>query len=397
MHGRACLLPIASLLAACTATERPAEPHEVAVEPSAAMPAEAAASAMAWPSGDTCRSSLVAAAALPEPERRRLDPATAPVSAVVVDDGVPVPSDRARDGLTLDLPIPTGDPADTPCLLLVELAPTARAAPRRPLAHEVVRSTYRRGSQRVSNPEHEALRRKLRDMDDTRDDSVIATGDPTIDLIGLVAGGLLEGIGAIWRGRAEGEAREALAATPSAFVEPVWEPYTYELTTVETERSGRLRATLIERADGTSWALDRIVHEDRRFKVAVGRVPKDRDLLEDKGGDIVTTADVAVWERGGLRPSLTWLANALPSAPAGGPPRDMAMVVATWAASSVRPPSTHDREQAEDDPIDGPAAATGRRARHGSVEQVVTASGVRRYRLVEPAAGDPPPTAQARP
>lgn len=386
MCCRACLLTFTSLLAACAATEQPTAPAGVVV---AAIPAEAAPMATAWPSGDTCRSRLAAAAALPEEERRRLDPARSPLTVAVIAGGMPVPREHVQAGLTLDLPIAMGEPAGAPCLLLVALAPTARSAPRQPLAHEIVRSTYRRGTQRVANPEHEALRRKVRELDGNQDDGIIATGDPTIDLIGLVAGGLLNGIGAIWRGRAEGEARAALAATPASFVEPVWEPYTYELTTVEAERTGQLRATLIEPARGLSWPLEQTVRERHRFKVAVGRLPKDRDLLESRGGDIVTTADVTVWERGGLRPSLAWLATTLPTTPAAGVPGDMTAVMAAWAATPGASPPWQDPERAADDPIDEPVTATGHPTGRGSVEQVVTVDGVRRYRLVEPAAGGP--------
>ncbi len=396
MCCRTSLLPVTGLLAACAAAERPASPQTVAAVPAAAVPAEAAPVAIPWPSGDTCRAILAAATALPPVAQRRLDPAAAPIAVAMIDGGALVPPDQT--GLASEVPLAGGDPAAAPCLLLVERTSTTRWKPRKVVAHEIVRSTYRRGSQRVANPEHAALRRKIRELDDDQDDGIIATGDPTIDLIGLVAGGLLNGIGAIWRGRAEGEARAAMAAMPSSFVEPVWEPYTYQLTTVETERAGQLRATLIERAQGLSWPLEQTVHERRRFKVAVGRLPKDRGLLESQGGDIVTTTDVAVWESGGLEPSLAWLATALPTAPVGGLQRDLAMVMAAWAA---RPPGgpqpRQDVDPAADHPFDDTVTATGSQTGRSSVEQLVTADGVRRYRLVEPAAGDPVTAVQDHP
>ena len=115
--------------------------------------------------------------------------------------------------VTMDLPVPLGDGRGVPCLLLVERTPTSRTAPRQPLAHTIVQSTYRRGNQRIANPKHEELRRTIRALDE-KDDDIIATGDPTIDLIGIVAGGILNGIGSIWRGRAEAEARAELADDP---------------------------------------------------------------------------------------------------------------------------------------------------------------------------------------
>ena len=129
MCCRACLLTFASFLAACMGTEQPTVPFKVVAE--AAIPAEAAPTATAWPSGDTCQATLAAAAALPEAERRRLDPAGAQIAVAVIDGGVPVPRDRIQAGVTLDLPIPTGDPTAAPCLLLVERASTARSMPRK--------------------------------------------------------------------------------------------------------------------------------------------------------------------------------------------------------------------------------------------------------------------------
>ena len=328
---------------------------------------------------------LAAVAALPEESRRRLDPSAAPVAVAVIDQGQQLPIADESGAVTMDLPVPLGDGRDVPCLLLVERTPTARTAPRQPLAHTIVQSTYRRGNQRIANPKHEELRRTIRELDE-KDDDIIATGDPTIDLIGIVAGGILNGIGSIWRGRAEGEARAELAATPASLVETVWEPYTYQVTTLEAERTGVLRAALVDRRLGRSWPLEQTVRERRRFTVAIGRVPKDRGLLEGQAGDLVTSADVAVWEQGGLQPAVSRLADALAATQQASAAGNVAAVTAAWAANPVRLAATS-TSLVDPGPTDEPKVPMRRLAAQAGVEQVTSADGVRRYRLIEPAAG----------
>jgi hypothetical protein len=262
---------------------------------------------------------------------------------------------------------------------VVERSTTTPTAPRRLLAQRVVRSTYRKGSQHTANPEHEALRRAVRELEDGDDaagEGILATGDPSLDLIGLAASGVLTGIDLFRRGQAERRAMEALAATPPTVENVVWEPYTYAATTVEAERARRLRMALVDRRLGRSWQATHEARETRRFVVAAGRHAKDRDLLEGYGGNVVTTEDVAVWEQAGLRPPLSVLLATLAGAAGDGAPGDLATVAAAWVANAPTAAAT----LAAPEP-----AATGRRSL--SIEQTALADGTHRYRLVEPAAG----------
>lgn len=340
---------------------------------------------MPWPAMTDCRALLAAITALPEESRQRLDPTVAPVAVTVVDQGQPLLPADAAGALTMDLPVSLAGGREPPCLLLVERTPTSRTAPRQPLAHTIVQSTYRRGNQRIANPKHAELRRTIRALDE-QDDDIIATGDPTIDLIGIVAGGILNGVGSIWRSRAEAEARAELAATPASLAETVWEPYTYQVTTLEAERTGVLRAALVDRRLGHSWPLEQTVRERHRFNVATGRVPKDRGLLEGRAAELVTSADVTVWEQGGLQPSISWLAAALAATEAAGAEVDGAAVTAAWAASPMRP-AAPTMTQADVEPVDELKALSPRPAAQAGVELVTSADGIRRYRVVEPAAG----------
>jgi hypothetical protein len=336
------------LLAGCAPAADPALPvpplRAAAIEPAAAPPPP-----VAWPEARGCRALATALGAMPAAEAARLDPRAAPLALTTLDGDV---ATAAAAAAAVDLPLPADD-GRAPCLLLVEAAATTRAAPRRPLGHEIVRSTYRAGGRRA-NPAYRALREQLREVERSDDVAVMATGDPTLDLIGLVAGTVLQGIDDALDGGAAARLRARLAATPPTLEEGDWEPYTFAVTTIEATRQGRLRAALVERATGAAWHLDRPVVERRRFRVAEGRRARDRGLLEGGGDGLAATTDVAVWEQAGLRPSLAGLLAELAGAAVPG-----ALSAAT-------------------EPAAGPAAEPDTA---GGVEMAVGADGVRRFRL----------------
>ena len=378
-------LAIAPALAACadqsTAPPPLVQATPVAIAPAAATPAEP------WPVRPGCRAILGGVVGLPEAARRRLAPEAAPLALRVLDGGQPLPAAAVGEAVRRDLPIPVDAGGDAPCLLLVERSVTARAGPRRRLAHEVVRSTYRRGSRSVENPEHAELRRAMRELEDEDGVDVLSTGDPGLDLIGLLVGGVLDGIDQFRRGRATDQARDKLAAMPARLEEPVWEPYTYEVTQIEAARRGILRAALVDRGVGRAWVIERPTQETRRFDVATGRSAKDRQLLEGPGGAAATTADIAVWEQVGLQPSLAGLLELLATVPGDGMALDATGIAAAWAVAPVRlaeaPIGIVDALPAQPSPETDDAASVPR-LRASSVEQVITGDGVRRYQLAAP-------------
>jgi hypothetical protein len=385
LHARSVLL--LCLLAGCAAP--PAEPvgnplPGTAAAPAAATPEPAAPPRLAWPRAGSCAGTAQAVLGLAAEERERLDPAGSPLALAVVDHGMLLEEPTALRHVTLDLPLPVAaGPAALgayPCVLLVERSPSVRAAPRRTVGHEIVRSAYRRGLDRTPNPERAALQRRVRELD-RRDDGlgIMPTGDPGIDLIGLLAGGVLDAVGGIGRAREREEARAALADTPASLATPLWEPYTYEVSSVEAQRAGWLRAALLDGVEGRAWPLRRDVQEAVIFRVASGRHAKDRALLEGQGGAAATAGDVLAWESGGLRPVtsqvLALLAEAARAAP--GEAMDFAGLLGRWQAETL--PTL--AEEASPEP---PTAR--RRARGANlVEEVAGADGERRYRLAEPA------------
>ena len=283
-HLKVGWLAIMLTVTGCAGEPTPAQPAAApAILVEAPTPTAAPPPALPWPAGPDCRATLAAVAALPPTARGRLEPTAAPLAVTVLDGGAVLPADAALAALQWDLPVATDGRDDAPCLVLVDRTATARAAARQLLAHDVVRSTYRRGSRSIANPEHAELRRSLRELDDEDGVEVLATGDPGLDLIGLLAGGVLDGIDRFQRGSAEKQTRAALAATPASLEQVVWEPYTYEVTTVEAARSGILRAALVDRRLGLAWPVERPMRETHRFGVAAGQNVKDRQLLERSG------------------------------------------------------------------------------------------------------------------
>ena len=134
----------------------------------------------------------------------------------------------------------------------------------------------------------------------------MATGDPGLDLIGLIGGVVLNGMGASAERRVPPPRASALR--DAGHTDPQsWEPYTFEVTTVEATRAGLLRAALVDRVSDCSWPIERNVVEQSCFRVANGRRARDRGCSKAAVRIWSELADVAVWEQGGLRPSLARL------------------------------------------------------------------------------------------
>lgn len=334
-----------------------------------------------WPGQGRCHDVLAELAVMAPSRRQLLLPEASPVALAVVDRGTTLPRSAAATGLVLDLPIPLTDDllGGAPCLVMLDRTASARAGQRRVLAHELVRSSYRRGTRHLPNAERTALERAARQAERDRGPEIMATGDPGIDLLGLVAGGIIGGIDLFRRAGESERLRQQIAATPDSIEEPVWEPYTYDVTTIEAARTGPLRAALVDHGLGRSWTLDLTVRETRTFRVASNRNPKDRDLLDGHDGTLAVAADVTVWEEGGLRPAASDLVQRLADA-TDERPTPATAIASAWAGNPRQ-------AQAAIEPAAGPggkaerASGCRRTGSTGLVEQIVDADGTRRYRL----------------
>lgn len=391
MRSARCLALLLPSLVACAATppaDPPANPTQVALPAEMPTPAAPPPPPLAWPRGPDCPATAAALAGLPAEARGRLEREGAPLALAVVDGGAFLTEGAALEAVTLDLPLPVAVGVEAlrayPCIVLLERSGSARAAPRRVTGHEVVRSTYRRSAVHAPNPEHVALKRRVRELERRRDSTrIVLTGDPGIDLIGLLAGGALGILGRAEREAEQAKAEEALDATPATIEQAVWEPYTYEVSITEAQRSGWLRAALLDQAAGRAWPLRREVLEARSFRVASGRRADDRELLESQGGAATSPAAVKAWEGGGLRPALSQLLSLLADTATAGPGEagDVAALVGRWAAEPLPALAA-----VLDASAVAPAVARSA-ARASLVETVVGIDGARRYRLREPALG----------
>ena len=303
----------------------PAAPPVASIAPEPLAQTTPAVRAMAplWPAVTGCRGLAEAVLAWPEAVRARLDAAASPLALEVSDASGGV----IGDGVVRDLPLPPDDGARR-CVLVVEVGPSARAAARRTLGHQRVQSTYRAGGAGRPNPDYRRLQAELRAVKRADAPTFVPTGDAGLDLIGLVAGGVFGGIASVVdAGRADA-LRERLEATPQRLDETIWEPYSFEVTTVEATRKGPFRAQLIDRSTGEAWVVEDTLVARRRFRVAEGRRARDRGLLE--GGDgLVDPTDVTAWEQAGVQPGLAFLVAALPEQ-ASAPGRTAAF---TWSAA----------------------------------------------------------------
>jgi hypothetical protein len=274
-----------------------------------------------------CRELATALLAIPAAERARLDPAEAPLGTTI----------RVADpgwDLAGDLSLPHDDGLRR-CALIVEIDRGAPAAPRRVLAHERVRSVYRASAAGRPNPEYRRLQAELRRVEGDEAPAVLATGDPSLDLIGLVAGSVLDGIAAAVDAHHASAIRDRLASTPARLGEVAWEPYSFEVTTVEATRSGSVRAFLLDRGTGGVFPLEETLHETRRFRVAQGRRARDRGLLEGGGDGLVDPDEVTAWEQASIRPSLVSLLAGLPPQPMASPVPPVDLAAATIGSRSV--------------------------------------------------------------
>ncbi len=294
------LLPL-PLLAACAGTAP--EATDLAARPAAVEPAGGPATApvaAAWPEAASCSALVRALATLGPAARRDLDPLTAPVALVGVG-----PQELR---LERDLPIPvaaTATGATAPCLLLVGAPAALPAAADRVLDQRVVHSTYQDGSKRRRNPDHQALERDLAAAKRAPGDEfdVFRTGDPMLDLIGTLAGGVIGGIGQFGAEREIRELETALAATPAYLEQPTESAYRYDLVELEAERRARLPVALFDRASGTAIAIDVTRAERQLFALANDRRPQDLQPPPVPGAALVTTATLAAWRAGS--PTLT--------------------------------------------------------------------------------------------
>lgn len=337
-----------------------------------------------WPSGSTCRERLDRLLALPATARERLDPAASPFAREVQEAA-------GASELEVDLPIPpaSGRADEAACVLQIALGQPEPGAPPTVIGTRIVQSSYRREGRRRVNPEHEELRELSRDLESRKGrPRILATGDPGIDLIGLLAETVLEGIDEVQRRMARGEVEAALANTPRHLETVLWEPYTYPASEVLAARGMPVRVTLSEATEPDRWQAAGVLREERTFQVAQRRHRKDKDLLEGDETAVTSEAEVLAWQQRPMRPKLSAVAALLLQGqpapePAAGPrpllPPEAQRRLQPAGLRLLTPEGPMTATLMPDGKVAVPLAATGR----SGVVTLIDGEGRRSYGIVE--------------
>lgn len=294
----AVLAATALLSAGCaTAPEPPVTPGAMAAAPdapsrgpgdvasTAATPGEATVTPIDWARAPDC---LVALRWLREAASEgRLGPGQSTPIALILPQPAPDRSwlQPASIEVAADLPIEligTGravEVAGHPCVVEVGSVEDQRAE-HQLIAQDQVRSLYESGVRSERNPDYEIARTRVRQLErqlKEKDAGLMMVGDPLIDLVGVMLGGLISGFG---RGSREQELDEAmmeLAKTPRSKDRPVYRPYHFERAVVRAGKEAIVPVTLHDRTNGQIRHARMRQRERREFVVLEGLDPRDKD------------------------------------------------------------------------------------------------------------------------
>jgi hypothetical protein len=223
----------------------------------------------------------------------RLDKAHAPPFAVVLVtpttslDWVSAPTVP----LVADMPLESYEDqgaaaAAAPCLLLVEQPSDLRAA-HRVIDFQNVASLYQTGVRTERNPDYDAAQARLKEAQresKRRGLGVLQVGDPLLDLIGMLVGGV---IATFDQFDSDGDLDEKLAAlkdTPRSQDRPVYRAYEFERSTVRAGKEATVPIALRDVKRDRIWRAQLRQREMRQFSVVEGLDPRDRDYEQHRAG-----------------------------------------------------------------------------------------------------------------
>jgi hypothetical protein len=295
-RGRVAVLALGGVLAACQLSPPEANSGATTAAASAAIaPQQDRSSARAtapidWAGAGDClgQLSLLHAAA-----QGRLEAAHAPPFAIVA--ATPATSlewIRAPTvPLVLDLPLSSYEDqgaaaAAVPCLLLVEQPSDVRAG-HRVIDFQNVASLYQNGVRSEKNPDYDAAQARLREAErEGRGGGadILRVGDPMLDLVGLLVGGVIATFSHIGGGDDLDEALTALKETPRSRDRPVYRAYEFERSTVRAGKEATIPIALRDLRRGHVWRTQLRQREMRQFSVVEGLDARDRDYEQHRAG-----------------------------------------------------------------------------------------------------------------
>jgi hypothetical protein len=177
--------------------------------------------------------------------------------------------------------------AAAPCLLLVEPARDLRAA-HRVVDLEDVASEYESGSRSEKNPDYDAAQARVRDAERARGKggpSVLRVGDPMLDLVGLLVGGVIATFGDLGDGDLDGALSE-LKETPRSRDRPIYRAYEFERSTVRAGKEAIIPIALRDLRRNRIWRTELRQREMREFAVLEGLDPRDPDYEQHRAGGL---------------------------------------------------------------------------------------------------------------
>jgi Trypsin-like peptidase domain len=223
----------------------------------------------------------------------RLEQAHAPPFAIV-----PVTPTTSLDWvsapavpLVADLPLdsyedPAAAAAAAPCLLLVERPSDLRAA-HRVVDFQNVASLYQTGVRTERNPDYDAAQTSLKEAErerKRRGHSILQVGDPMLDLIGMLVGGVIATFDQFGSDSDLDKKLTALKETPRSRDRPVYEAYEFERSTVRAGKEATIPIALRDVKRDRIWRGQLRQRELRQFSVVEGLDARDRDYEQHRAG-----------------------------------------------------------------------------------------------------------------
>lgn len=223
------------------------------------------------------------------------------IAVAVQDDGSERFWPTARPSfVSADLPLEIRASARSstlePCAIEIG-RPRDLEVERQTVAREQVASAYQTGARSERNPEYELAKARVEQLErqaKQRGPGIISVGDPMLDLIGTIVGGVLSGFSEYGEERDLEEALAELAQTPRTLEHPTYRPYRFERTVVRASKRAVVPVTLHDRARGRSWRTELRQHEFREFQILDGLDPRDRDYEQHHAASI-TPWDLDQW------------------------------------------------------------------------------------------------------
>jgi Trypsin-like peptidase domain len=329
--------PVAGWLCACAAVPAPPAQPPVPAPPAVTAAAPPEGPPIDWAKAEDCRARL---RLLEEAVASgRLNPGERPPIAVVLPG-----SPGGRDWLappgvaiTADLPLEVHEWADAaelgvPCVLLIEPARDQRVG-HRLVSRDTVRSLYQNGVRSERNPDYDLAQLRVRQAErELRDDGpdILKVGDPMLDLVGLLIGGVFSGFSQGANERELDEAVTELASTSRSRDRPLYRAYEFERITMIAGKEATVPVALLDRASGGVWRAELRQRERRQLVILEGLDPRDRDYDKHSAATL-TRHDFERWQREPPQLRLSAIAAALRKG-------DPAPAPDALAVAAVRPP-----------------------------------------------------------